>query len=457
MFAIVFAFFLLLLNIYCWNKNKYLPLFLVCMIFLPDYYGFSISQSLPVISVGRVMFVAFLIYAFAHRKCSLREAVLFSWKKAMLFWAFVFFRTVANLYYIGTYDQPIKTIFGLLIEQGLFVVALSLLKPDRTEIVEIIKSIVIVASVFFCLGILESFIEYRIFDLLYTANRDMLDVYHYRMGVLKATTSFGLPGFYGDMCVVTLPLIFYCYRLTQNRAYLFSVALAAMAVVHSGSRASIIFFLFICLIYIVLSIISNKNERIELLRNAGCIMLFLIVVFVAIGSISPKYKYFYVGTAKSILNEFGCDFDLDEDATEESGGYGENVDGSFSRTVQFSGIKYAYSVNPIFGLGSGAQVRGDIKYFKRGEWRNSYTYDVGYVEIFADEGLLGTIGYICLAFFVFGGLWSIYRDDKELAMILFLCTLAYLMCLLATANVRSLLVMNYSLIYICRNNITEKN
>ncbi len=457
MFAVAFTLILLLVNIYCWRQKKYLPLYIVCMIFLPDYYGVAFdNQALPVISVSRIILVAFLIYAIIYRKCSLKEAFIFSWKKAFLFWAFVLFRIASNLYYITTYDQALKTIFVILIEQALFMVAITLLNPDRSEIIGIIKSVVVVASIYFYLGIFESFTGLRLFDLLYTVNRDMLDEYHYRMGVLKATASFGLPGFFGDMCVVVLPLIFYCYRLTKNRAYLFSVALDVMAVIHSGSRASIMFFMLICFAYIVLRIFSDKHEWLELLKNASGIVIFLTVVMLIIGSISPKFQYFYTGTAKSILNVVGFEFDLDEGATEESGGYGENVDGTYSRTVQFTGLKYAYSVNPVFGLGSGAQVRGDVRYFKRGEWRTSYTYDVGYVEIFMDEGFLGLIGYICLAVFALCGILSIRRNDKDLAGMLFLCTMAYFLCLLATANVRSLMVLVYSLIYMCSNNITKK-
>ena len=97
-------------NIYCFIKKKYLYLFIPCMLFLPDYYGGEISDSLPLLTASRTMFVIFFIYAWINRRrnLSFKNFRLKELPREYLFLAAYFvLRIVSNLYYVTTYGQAI--------------------------------------------------------------------------------------------------------------------------------------------------------------------------------------------------------------------------------------------------------------------------------------------------------------------------------------------------------------
>ena len=65
-----------------------------------------------------------------------------------------------------------------------------------------------------------------------------------------------------------------------------------------------------------------------------------------------------------------------------------------------SGLKYTAMNKPVFGFGSGAQDRGDIQYYWNDGWLVINTYDLGVVQIFCDEGLIGLLGVALLLVFL---------------------------------------------------------
>ena len=393
---------LLIANIKCFKTKKYLYLFINCMLFLPNYYGIEINDALPLITVKRMMLVAFLIYAYKNRRrdFKIKNIDFKSLPKPYYFLGGYFvFRILSNLFYVFTYEQAVKTIFFIIIEQLLLIVAVYMLAPTKEEIDILVKSIVSTATVMFVLGIIESFTHARIFDLLYTVSRYLLNERYERLGLLRSTASMGIPGMFGNMCILVLPLILYMYECSRNKKYLVSVGLCVLAIIHSGARSDIFFLIFTLGIYCIY-VLRGKERRLLFGKNAMAVVLSLLIFISVLSVISPYYKYFYVGTAKSILNEVGFDFDLSEGAPDESVGFGKNADGGLSRTMQFSGISYAAGINPVFGLGSGAQNRGDIQYYYKNKWRVFKTYDLGVVEIFCDEGIVGLIGVVSALLYI---------------------------------------------------------
>ena len=445
-------------NVYCFIKKKYLYLFIPCMLFLPDYYGYDISSSLPLMTTARMMFVTFYIYAWINRRrdLNLKSIKLRELPKEYLFLGGYFvFRIVSNLYYVTTYGQAAKTLFLIIFEQLLLLVAVYLLAPDREEIITLVKVIVWVAVALFVVGIIECIFSVKPFDALYTVGRNLYVLDYYRLGLLRATTTMYAPSIYGNMCILMFPLILYLYEMTRTKKYIVAAGLDVLAIIHSGSRADMIFLFAVILFYFVL-VLRDKNRRFLFMKNTG-IVAFVLVAYMCIASMcSASLKYYYVGTAKSLLNEVGFDFDLDEDAPEGAGGYGYNSNGSISRTRQFTGMYYVAKINPIFGLGSGADRRGEIKYYwhsQRGfdKWIVAYAYDVGMVEIFCNEGLMGLIG-VCFLFvymFMKSGKNGFYK----------LAIVCYLLSTLSTGNMFEFL-MTYIIVFtglgqkksICNNN-----
>ena len=442
MFLIIFSLALIILNIICFIKKKYLYLFIPCMLFLPEYYGIEFNSSLPLLTVTRMMFIVFYVYAFINKrrtfvinKDNLRSISL-PYKLLIGYFAL---RIISNLYYVTTYGQAVKTIFLLIFEQAFLLIAIYMLAPTKEELFTLLKMVIYTAAAFYIIGILESLTYIRIFDSLNIVSRNMLNQYFIRLGLLRATTTFGMPINYGNMCLFTLPFIMFLYEETRQKRYLFIAFLNILAMIHSGSRADFIFYVFILAIYFIFVTIGKKRKLL-CLKNYFCVAILLALTTLSLSIYSTNYQYFYVGTVKSVLNEVGFEFDLSEGAPEGTEGFGENNNyGSGSRIAQFSGMKYTLKTSPIFGLGSKAQTRGDVQYFSRGHWHPSKTYDVGYVEIFCDEGIIGFTGYLFMILALFIIIFKKRKNytGKYMALI----TSSYFLGMLSTANMPAFLML----------------
>lgn len=374
------------------------------MLFLPDYYGFDINDSLPILSINRIMYFIFYIYViFNHRRAIDIHNIKLNTIPRFYYYlgGYFIFRCFTNLYYVTSYNQAVKTLFLIIFQQLFLLIAIYFLAPTKDELHRLIKIVIYTAAFLFLLGIFESYSSVRITDELYTVSRDFINEHYVRFGLLRATTTFYMPVMYGNMCVLMFPIIMYMYNIERQKKYLAFTVLCILAIIHSGSRADIIFIFPIVVIY-SLTIIRNSKRRLLFCKNTVIVIVSLLLLITLPSLLNTHYRYFYVGTAKSVLNEFGCNYDLDVGAPETVTGFDEkaikgNSSGSMSRLTQFTGMKYVAKINPIFGLGSGAQMRGDVQYLWNGKWKAIPTYDVGYVAVFCDEGIIGIIAFILLA------------------------------------------------------------
>ena len=441
-FLIIFSLGLLLANILCFAKKKYLYLFIPCMLFLPEYYGVDFGENFPILTVTRMMFIIFYIYAFVNRR---RDFVLTGLqiksipKEYLLLGGYFVFRIISNLRYVLTYGAATKTIFLIIFEQLFFLIAFYMLAPTKAEIDKLLLVLVRVATVFFVIGIFESVTSIRPFDSLYTVTREVMNQHYVRLGLLRATTTFGMPGLYANMCVLMLPIIIYVYNIYHKKRYLVSVWLCILALIHTGSRADY-FYLPIILAVYVLFLIKDKNRLIPFLKHTAIIA---ITLFLFIGSNcagNPYFRYFYVGTGKSILNEVGFDFDLNDGAPKGIDGYGANdkatgsiQGGTGSRKVQLTSIGYTLQQSPLFGLGAGALERKELKCYIAGEWWPYPAIDVGIVEAVTYEGILGLIG-VTLAIV---SMFLLARGNKDRLILV----IVYLLTTLNTVNMYAFLFL----------------
>lgn len=410
------------------------------MIFLPEYYAIELKGSFPLLTATRIMFLIFFVYAFVNRRTDLNFKKIKLPKEYLFIICYFSLRIISNIYYVTTYSQPIKTIFDIIFEQLFLLIAFILLAPTKEEILKIIKSVVHCSAIIFILGIFESLTSIRIFDSLFTVNRTMLNQHYMRFSLMRATATLGMPVIFGNICILILPLILYLFNYTKKRKYLFFVAVDVMAIIHSGCRADIIFFILIMFMYIIFY--AYKEKRIlSVVKNTFIISIGLLAFVLLLCASNSKYRYYYESTAKSTLNEIGFDFDLTENAPKGIGTDAGNANGSLSRIVQFSGIYYTLGVNPLFGLGSGAAIRNDVYYFSRGHWHTSGTYDVGYVHIFCDEGIIGFIGYISLFIYFLLKVLKNLSSLSSLDRIICFLPITYLICMLSTANIFSILFL----------------
>ena len=330
-----------------------------------------------------------------------------------------------------------KTICMLIFEQLFLLVAVYLIAPNKEEILTTIKIIVWVAAILFVVGILESIFQVRPFDALYTITREVFNVPYYRLGLLRSTTTMYAPALFSNMCILVMPFILYLYEISSFKRYLIISGLDVLAIIHSGSRAAMIF-LIVILGYYFLLVLKTKERQLKFIKNC-CLITAVLMLYIALASfISPKLNYFYVGNAKSLLNEVGFEFDLKQDTPTDLTGFGDNRYGAASRTRHFTGIYYVAKINPFFGMGSDAVSRKVIKYYWHADegidrWNTANVYDVGIVEIFCDEGIIGLLGFI----FLFSFMYVKTRKQKYKRYTIF----CYLLCTLGTKNMYSFLML----------------
>ncbi len=278
----------------------------------------------------------------------------------------------------------------------------------------------------------------------------MLNDHYFRLGLLRSTVTMGLPNFYGNMCILVLPLILYMYELEKKSTYIIMASLDLLAVIHSGCRSDMFFFFIILFINAIIVILS-KPRKTAVFVAYGYMLLIVSITITILSISSPYYKYYYEGTGKALLNEVGFDFDLDENAPEDVAGYGvndgkENGDGGVnSRISQFPSVLYTMHTNPLFGLGNGVLARGDLLNWRNGQWIPSYTYDVGYIEIICNEGLIGLAGFISLLAYV---VLSIRKMSDSAKKFLALAMISYALCLLSATNMFTFLFLYIAIISI---------
>lgn len=430
---ILFILLLIFLNIICFKKKHFLCLFFPCMLFLPNYLGMDFSDALPVLTFKRIMFIVLFIYAYVNRQRHLRNFPTFLKtppKFFYLLYGYFIFRIISNLYYCTKYSSSLKTILLILFEQLFLLIAVYLISPDKDERFLIIKSVVWCAVGVFILGIFESITSVKtITYALYTVQRPMWNDEFYRLGILRATSTLGLANYFGNSCILCLPLIFYLYDKLRQKRYLVAVVVTILAIIHSGCRSDLYFFFLIVFIYFIR--VFRDKERLKLfLKNTLYIGVSTFVIIFLLAVYNPTLANYYSGLTGLVFNEFNPNFD-EYKAAEVT----EVIDrGSHSRLMQFTGLYHVATISPLTGLGSGAELRGEIQYYTTDDmsefkgWNTFYSYDVGIVEIFCNEGLLGLIGVIMLLLFL-------YIDSKKARIFPYRILLpVYLMCTLSTSN-----------------------
>ncbi len=453
MFLILFSAVIVLINVYCFIKKKFLYSAIPCVLFLPDYYGFEINDSLPLISVARIIFLFLYLYAYINRrrKVSLKNINLRTVPiEIRCLFGYFFLRIVSNLYYVGKYGQATKTILLIAFEQLFFLISLYVLYPTKEEVLKLIKIIVYVATALFAVGIFESMTYIRPFDALYTISRYTLNEHYVRLGLLRATTTMGLPGTFGNMCILIYPLALYIYEQTKQKRFIAIMVLDILAIIHSGARSDIFFFLFITAMYALMVLVDKRKNNLEFIKNALVVGASILAILIVLSNGNKYLRYYYSTTGLSLLNEIGFDFDLDKGAPEGIDGYGGNDStGALSRMSQFTGIQHAMAINPLFGQGSGAHNRGEVMYKWNGYWFYYKTFDVGIVEVLVSEGIIGFLGF---AFFFASWIILLLKSRLKIknylsGKIILLLFPTYLMITLSTANMYAFLMLYYALTF----------
>ncbi|MDC7280513.1 O-antigen ligase family protein [Butyrivibrio fibrisolvens] len=297
-----------------------------------------------------------------------------------------------------------------------------MLSPTKEEYITLLKSVVWTSNILFLVGIFESITFIKPFDILYTVSRGIINESQVKFGLLRATTTMLMPIIYGNVCVLLFPLILYVYEITRKKIYIVSSVLCFLAIIHSGCRSSVLYFIAILGIYFIL-IIKKRDRRIQFSKTLTVVIICFLVIYTFLPT---NLHFYYSATAKSVLNEVGFNFDVNEGAPNESMKISMTGRGSTPRIVQLSGIYYTALHHPIFGFGAGAQNRDDLKYYFYQKWQTIHTFDNGLVEIFCSEGIIGTLALASLLIFI-----TLNLHKRKFYLLSFI---AYLLTTISTIN-----------------------
>lgn len=427
----IFTVFLCVVSIYFFIKNKFPSFFCALYLFLPEFYALELSEALPLVTFRRVLLVALFIYwIMKFRKYSIRYN--FSYNTYLLLSFFI--RILANTFYLFTYAASVKNIFSIVVEEFLLLIVILNTLRDKKDVSGCLKVLVYVSGVVFAFGIVESFTGVNWTSFLYNVNRSLPNTYALRLGLLRSTFSFGIPTHYAMFCSLMIPFIIHCYEEARKKIFLLIMLLNIFATIFSGSRANILtsmFIIFLCFLK------TKKENKKRFILSGIFVTLITLIIIILLSILDNRMNYYFSGTAKSMLNIIGFHFDLNKGAPDGVKGYGGNAENAvYSRVFQLSGAYYALKRNFLFGLGSGAANRGEIFYYYKTAWKQVSTYDIGYIAIIIDEGVLGLTAFIFLFVYLIKSTIHNIKNKINIAFnytfIIFI--IDYLLCIVTCDN-----------------------
>ena len=416
---------IIIYGIFSKNKNWFTVAFVSLYAILPEYFAVEFSQSLPLLTASRLLLVLLLLgTAFQLKIYNPMPALSrIRFKNPLILYCSLCL--IANLTHIKDSPGVLNSIFIIILQE--FILVCLLVINIRTEKVlyQCVDGFVHMSGVVFFLGIIEAITGWKWAYLLTTVSRQMLQSSMTRLGINRAEATFGHSVYFGLFCVVLIPLIMFFYENTKKKKYIVILALDLLALIFTSARGALLAGGILLILMFLSQSQRMLNTYIKYVLIALCGLLIL-------GIFSPSLFDAITGIFKSVLNALGFSFELEN--------YGINQNGTYSRVMQLSVVTWVMLHNPLFGMGPNAQTRGVIKFFdERGLWVPSNTYDVGYMQILGDLGIVGAIAYLIL--YVSLLKLTFKEDDKgdisNMNRAFKWCFVGYLLSMLSIATVNN--------------------
>lgn len=404
-----------------------ITIFFLMYIVLPNYFALEISESLPLLTGSRLLLLLMIFYYLCRNSWKIQFKLSDSKTLGLGITIYFILLFITNLFYVTVTSEAIKAILTIILEELILVWVITKLITTKIILQKCLQLLVFSSGVLGLLSIIESIIGVNIFYYINTVSREMLMASFSRMGYYRAEAGFGHAVYYGAYCVVMIPICMYFIENTRkNYIYIVCFCLNIVGLVFSNSRGSLLAFIFIMLIMLI-----TKKQK-DLLKYRWLIFL---IIFISI------ITYIFVPTVTTFISDIVLSiFNIFSENSTEILNYGINKGGLDSRLLQITGIIWAFSKNPLFGLGAGAHTRGLMYYNANGHWLKTNTFDVGYIGIFCQYGIIGTIGYLVLFAFLFRlSVLSRFRDQGGLQKMFKYCFIAYFLCLLSISGIQKLL------------------
>ncbi len=404
--------------------------FFALYVLLPEYLAVELSASIPLLTASRAVLLCLALCAVCSRK--LGDFCLTSDRLLRTGFLCSFALTaIANLTHITA--SPAYALKGLaVLAEGYLVMWCAVrLLSSREKVLGVLWALVLLSGAVGAVSAAGCAMGENPFHLLCTVDRDMLMSEYVRLGLLRASATFGHAVYYGAFCAVMLPLcVFFVMKHAGTRRWI-ATACAAMnltGLVLSNSRGSLLAAAFVAMIIVLTHLRQIKTI---LLRGIPVVVIALAVLVLAtsISGVGPEF------VSDVTLSVVGVG--ADPEALELSQDYGENIGGIASRTAQLTGMVWAAQRSPVTGLGYSAHTRGLVSYqWEKGVWQATATFDMAPVAVFCQYGVLGLLGWVLLYLLAF--ITMLRRCKEPLMRCLTFMALTMGICMLAVSDMDAL-------------------
>ncbi len=358
------------------NKEKFLVYFFFLYPILPEYFAVSISDSFPLFTASRLLFlmllVAYLLKAKKIRYGILKDEGL--WNSFLLLIVGYTVLLVAHL----SFYSILKTYLNFWIEDVLFILVLTDCLIDENTWKKCCTALLCGGLIVFIGGISEPIIGSNyISEILNTNVRTniLLSAYE-RYNTLRASFTFGHAICLGVYCVSLLPMI--VGRVGKKNRYLYLLALCLGCLLMTISRWPIAVG-FIMIVWRITSVDKKTRNHFIIPTLAVLLMVGIILPFF------PKLTTSIMTPVYSTLNAFGANFDIE--------GTTKNTDPLLGRLSQLQMIAQTWGKTPLFGFGSADFDTMGLTIHGIGGIYKVISIDNEYLNWFVSFGLIGFICY----------------------------------------------------------------
>lgn len=354
-------------------------LFYFFYIILPDYFAIEFSESLPLVTASRIMIVLLFVIVLIRDN---GRIYLNNFDGS--YYCFLIIMLIVNCIDITSLPgESIKTIFSLLLETWLFTYLVIRLVNGQEILHIAICGLVLASILVSILGMLETITGVNAFFFLTTTQRKMLQSVYVRFGAVRASGPFGHSVYYGTYQLCMIPFSLYLYDTRRKPVYFAAFILNVVSVILSGSRGQM------AIMFLAMAIILFKKRykySLKYIKN----ILFLVPFLIVLIFLFPNAFSRILSLLRSVIQALTYS---GERINSQLG----NANGILSRTEQLSGIVWTFMQGRFLsGFGNKAHLAHLIKYFRDGAWVKTSTFDVGYVAIFCQYGVLGSIAFFKL-------------------------------------------------------------
>ena len=407
------------------QKKWYLYLMTAFVGILPEQFSVRVHDSLPLLTVSRVLILVAIAFWLVERIKTRR----FSVPKSL--WIYFGVNVALALFHLFFDLDEIKHIAVLLVERALVMILLKDMIESREEFERCVDFLILGCCAVSVIGICQTVFDYDIASALHLTETMSSIILSPRMGLTRAYGTFNAISFGCYLSMMLLPIY---YRLEKTRLHRYSAAFALTfsALICTFTRSA---WLCVAGIFFLLFILRRFKPVKRLIPSAGMAILLCLVLCLP----QPKLAKAFAETGKSVINTVlsvlpsgdgggtstddtsDPDNEVPDDGDEQKPPldldeeFGPNPDPTYTRVVQWTAVDYMISEGKLLlGYGYNAFPEGKLHfYFDRwlGEWEVAKMLDVGLVALMTEFGLLGTLTHACLLVYIAIYCWLHRRKD----------------------------------------------